>query len=83
MITLGVLEQKSECHVKRQITGKKEKTLDAANGCKTISSMFKSRHSSAVIFETCFSTSFITETEKTVHRNFVKIHMGTPVLESF
>ena len=41
---------------------KEEKKLDAAKGCKTISSMFKSRYSSTVIFETCFSTSFITET---------------------
>ena len=41
---------------------KEEKKLDALKGCKTISSMFKSRYSSAVIFETCFSTSFITET---------------------
>ena len=41
---------------------KKEKKLDAAKGCKTISSMFKSRYPSAVIFETCLSTSVITET---------------------
>ena len=41
---------------------KEEKKLDAVKGCKTISLMFKSRYSSAIIFESCFSTSFITET---------------------
>ena len=41
---------------------KEEKKLDAGKGCKTISSMFKSRFSLTVIFETCFSASFITET---------------------
>ena len=41
---------------------KNKKRLDAAKECKTIFSVFKSRYSWAVIFETCFSTSFITET---------------------
>ena len=41
---------------------KDEKKLDAVKGCKAISSMFKSRNLSTVIFETWFSTSFITET---------------------
>ena len=41
---------------------KEEKKLDAVKGCKTVSLMFKSRYPSAIIFETCFSTSFITET---------------------
>ena len=40
---------------------KEKKKLDAAKECKTISSMFKSRYPSAVIYETCFNTSFITE----------------------
>ena len=51
---------------------KEEKTLDVAKECKTISSMFKSRYSTAVIFETYVSTSFITEPVVFVLRNFVE-----------
>ena len=39
-----------------------EKKLDAEKECKIISVMFKSRYSSVIIFEACFSTIFITET---------------------
>ena len=65
---------------------KEKKKLDAAKGCKTISSMFKSRYSSAVIYEICFITSFITETivfvlRKSCSKKLFKIHMETLALE--